>query len=111
MRMHMRKNWLLLLLATILTVNFQANAQQGYKEKFRNKADDPVSKLPYYKKLRWADGLYREGSYFNAVDYYQELKAEQPRNPYLAYQLGECYWLYSPRTKYCFSTVENTQIF
>lgn len=89
----MRKNWLLLLLATILvSVSIDANAQQDRKDKYRNKADDPVAKLPYYKKLRWADGLFREGSYFNAIDYYQQLKEEQPRNPYLTYQLAECYW-------------------
>lgn len=102
--MHMRKNWLLLLLATIMvTVSLDVAAQQQNKDKYRDKADDPVSKLPYYKKLRWADGLFREGSYFNAVDYYLQLKAEQPRNPYLAYQLAECYWLtrdYAPAAHY-----------
>ena len=88
----MRKNWLLLLLATFMvTVNVDVVAQQQNKERYRDKSDDPVSKLPYYKKLRWADGLYREGSYFNAIDYYQQLKDEQPRNPYLTYQLAECY--------------------
>lgn len=100
----MRKNWLLLLLATILvSVNFDAVAQRQYEDKYRNKADDPVSKLPYYKKLRWADGLFREGSYFNAVEYYLQLKQEQPRNPYLAYQLAECYWMtrdYAPAAHY-----------
>ena len=102
--MHMRKNWLLLVLATIIvTANFDAAAQQGNKAKYRNKADDPVAKLPYYKKLRWADGLFREGSYFNASDYYLQLKAEQPRNPYLTYQLAECYWMtrdYKPAAHY-----------
>ena len=89
----MRKNWLLLLLATIFvvsTAHHDAQAQQQ-KEKYRNKANDPVAKLPYYKKLRWADGLFKEGSYFNAIEYYSQLKQEQPRNPYLAYQLAECY--------------------
>lgn len=88
----MRKNWLLLLLATILvTIQYDANAQQRNKEKYRNKANDPVAKLPYYKKIRWADGLYRDGSYFNAIDYYQQLKQEQERNPYLTSQLANCY--------------------
>lgn len=109
--MHMRKNWLLLLLATILvTVNLDANAQQQRKDRYRNKADDPVAKLPYYKKLRWADGLFREGSYFNAAEYYQQLKAEQPRNPYLTYQLAECYWMsrdYQPAAQY-YGEVYNT---
>ncbi|OSZ81842.1 hypothetical protein CAP35_00815 [Chitinophagaceae bacterium IBVUCB1] len=100
----MRKNWLLLILATVLvTIQFDAIAQQQRKEKYRNKADDPVSKLPYYKKLRWADGLFREGSYFNAIEYYQQLKQEDERNPYLTYQLAECYWMtrdYAPAAAY-----------
>lgn len=88
----MRKNWLLLVLATaLITIQFDATAQQQ-KDKYRNKANDPVKDLPYYKKIRWADNLFRAGSYFNAIEYYQQLKAEQPRNPYLTYQLAECYW-------------------
>jgi len=87
----MRKNWLLLFIATILvTVHYNANAQ-AQKDKYRNKANDPVEKLPYYKKIRWADNLFRSGSYFNAIDYYQQLKQEQERNPYLTFQLAECY--------------------
>lgn len=100
----MRKNWLLLLLAAIMvTVNTDVVAQQQNKDRYRDKSDDPVSKLPYYKKLRWADGLYREGSYFNAIDYYLQLKEEQPRNPYLTYQLAECFWMtrdYAPAAHY-----------
>lgn len=100
----MRKNWLLLVLATFLvTVQFDANAQQQNKEKYRNKANDPVAKLPYYKKLRWADNLFRAGSYFNAAEYYQQLLQEQERNPYLTYQLAESYWYtrdYVPSAKY-----------
>jgi outer membrane protein OmpA-like peptidoglycan-associated protein len=100
----MRKNWLLLILATVLvTIQFDANAQQQRKEKYRNKANDPVSKLPYYKKLRWADGLFREGSYFNAIEYYQQLKMEDDRNMYLTYQLAECFWMtrdYAPAAAY-----------
>lgn len=88
----MRKKWLFLILATMfVTIQFDASAQQQRKEKFRNKANDPSIQLPYYKKLRWADGLFKEGSYFNAIDYYQQLKQEQERNPYLTYQLAECY--------------------
>lgn len=90
---HMRKNWLFLVLATVfVTIQYDANAQaQAQKEKYRNKANDPVRNLPYYKKLRWADNLFSSGSYFNAIDYYQQLKQEQERNPYLTYQLAECY--------------------
>ena len=88
----MRKNWLLLLLATVLvTIQFDANAQQKRKDKIRNKANDPISRLPYYKKLREADNLFKSGSYFNAIEYYQQLKSEQPRHPYITYQLAECY--------------------
>ena len=101
----MRKKWLLLTLATCLvsTVHFDANAQTQNKEKYRNKANDPVAKLPYYKKLRWADGLFRAGSYFNAIEYYGQLKQEQERNPYLTYQLAECHLFtrdYVPASKY-----------
>lgn len=108
----MRKNWLLLILATVFVtgLTIDANAQQQRKERYRDKADDPVSKLPYYKKLRWADGLFREGSYFNAIDYYLQLKQEQPRNPYLTYQLAECYMLsrdYAPAAHY-YGEVYNT---
>lgn len=100
----MRKNWLLLLLATILvSTQNDVYAQQQRREKYRNKANDPVSKLPYYKKLRWADDLFKAGSYFSAIEYYQQLKQEQERNPYLTYQLAECYWMtrdYVPAAHY-----------
>jgi outer membrane protein OmpA-like peptidoglycan-associated protein len=100
----MRKNWLLLVLATILvSAQYDVNAQQQRKEKYRNKANDPVAQLPYYKKLRWADNLFKSGSYFNAIEYYQQLKQEQERNPYLAYQLAESYWMtrdYVPAAHY-----------
>ena len=87
----MRKNWLLLILATVLvTLQFDASAQKR-KDKIRNKANDPITKLPYYKKLREADNLFKEGSYFNAAEYYQQLKQEQERNPYITFQLAECY--------------------
>jgi outer membrane protein OmpA-like peptidoglycan-associated protein len=88
----MRKNWLLLILATVLVfVQFDTNAQQRRKDKVRNKANDPISKLPYEKKLREADDLFKQGSYFNAIDYYQQLKQEQERNPYITFQLAESY--------------------
>jgi outer membrane protein OmpA-like peptidoglycan-associated protein len=99
----MRKNWLLLVLATALvTLQLDASAQQQ-KDKYRNKANDPVRDLPYYKKIRWADNLFKSGSYFNAIEYYQQLKEEQPRNPYLTYQLAECCWFtrdYAPAANY-----------
>lgn len=100
----MRKNRLLLLLTMIfVTIQIDANAQQARKEKYRNKANDPVTALPYYKKLRWADNLYKEASYYNAIEYYQQLKAEDERNPYLTNQLAECYEMtrdYDPAAHY-----------
>jgi outer membrane protein OmpA-like peptidoglycan-associated protein len=87
----MRKNWLLFVLATFMAASQQdAKAQDIAKEKYRNKANDPVKELPFDKKLKWADGLYLDGSYFNAIEYYKQLKQEQPRLPYLTYQLAEC---------------------
>jgi outer membrane protein OmpA-like peptidoglycan-associated protein len=100
----MRKNWLLLLLASIFVLSVQNDAQaQQQREKYRNPANDPITKLPYYRKIRWADGLFREGSYFTAIEYYGQLKQEQPRNPYLSYQLAECYAYsrdYNPAAKF-----------
>ena len=99
----MRKQWLALLLATVfVSVQFSASAQDS-KERYRNKANDPVAKLPYYKKLRWADGLFRAGSYFSAIEYYGQLLQEQERNPYLIYQLAESFYFtrdYVPASKY-----------
>ncbi|GAA4467164.1 OmpA family protein [Nemorincola caseinilytica] len=61
------------------------------KEKYRNKGNDPLSSLSYGKKMNWADQLYLHGSYFNAIDYYQQLKQQDERNPYITWQLAECY--------------------
>jgi outer membrane protein OmpA-like peptidoglycan-associated protein len=100
----MRKNRLLLLLASLLVLSIQFDAQaQQQQAKYRNKANDPVSKLPDFKKIRWADGLFNEGSYFTAIEYYSQLKLNQPRNPYLSYQLAEAYMFsrdYSQAAKY-----------
>jgi outer membrane protein OmpA-like peptidoglycan-associated protein/tetratricopeptide (TPR) repeat protein len=88
----MRKNWLFIILATLfVTVQYEASAQTKNIRKNRNKANDPVGKLSDARKLRWADDLYRQGSYFNAIDYYQQLKANDERNPALTYQLATCY--------------------
>lgn len=78
-----------------MTALFTSVAQDdvlAQASKYRDKANDPVVKLGYEKKLRWADNLYKSGSFFNAVDYYNQLAEEQPRNPYLHYQIAECYW-------------------
>lgn len=97
-----RKSLHLLCLAFLLValVHDKSIAQ---KDKYRNKANDPVAHLGYEKKLRWADGLFKSGSYYNALDYYQQLLQEQPRNPYLVYQLAECSWQmrdYIPASSY-----------
>jgi outer membrane protein OmpA-like peptidoglycan-associated protein len=89
---HMKKLGLAFAMAGFIIAGSAPVQAQQQKERYRNKANDPVAKLPYYKKLRWADGLFREGSYFNAIDYYGQLRAEQPRNPYLMYQLAESQW-------------------
>ncbi len=88
----MRKTWLYIILATIVvTFQYDSNAQKLNTQKFRNKAADPIGKLSDTKKLNWADFLYKTGSYFNALDYYQQLKSTDERNPYYTYQLATCY--------------------
>jgi outer membrane protein OmpA-like peptidoglycan-associated protein len=87
----MRKNWLVFILATVFVTIQYANAQTHNKIKYRNKANDPRGGMSDSKKLRYADDLYRQGSYFNAVDYYQQLKSDDERNPFYTYRLAECY--------------------
>lgn len=88
----MRKNWLYLILATIIViVPYQADAQKNNKEKYRNSANDPNKGRSYQSKMNLADQLFLQGSYFNAIDYYQQLKQADERNPYISYQLAECY--------------------
>ena len=88
----MRKNWLFLILATIIvSVPYDSNAQTKNKEKYRNNHNDPIGSLSNSKKLRYADDLFLQNSYFNAIDYYQQLKQADERNPYITYQLAECY--------------------
>lgn len=101
--MHMRRKSLLFLLSAFLLTAVVHDEALAQKDKYRNKANDPVAQLGYEKKLRWADGLFKSGSYYNAYDYYQQLLQEQPRNPYLVYQAAECAWFmrdYIPASKY-----------
>lgn len=101
--MHMRRKSLLFLLSAFLLTAVVHDEALAQKDKYRNKANDPVAQLGYEKKLRWADGLFKQGSYYNAYDYYQQLLQEQPRNPYLVYQAAECAWFmrdYIPASKY-----------
>ena len=89
---YMRKNWLFLILATTLvTAHYNSNAQTKRKIEVRNKANDPLRGFSPDKELGMADALFRSGSYFNAVDYYHDLKSRDERNPFYAYMLAECY--------------------
>ncbi len=81
----MRRKLLILSLITALLSIGSVNLFAGAK-------DDPAAKLPFKKKMKWADGLYRQGSFYTAEEYYFQLKKEQPRNPYIAYMLAECLW-------------------
>src|ERR1700748_1244808 len=101
--MHMRRKSLLYLFSAFLLVAVVHDEALAQKDKYRNKANDPVAQLGYEKKLRWADGLFKSGSFYNAYDYYVQLLQEQPRNPYINYQAAECAWMmrdYVPAAKY-----------
>ncbi len=90
--MHMRKNWLFLILATTLvTTQYNVYAQKAKSFAVRNSINDPTRILSDDKELGLALGLFVQGSYFDAIDYYQDLKSRDERNPYLTYILGECY--------------------
>ena len=100
----MRKNWLFLILATtFVTAHYNLNAQTKRKIEVRNKTNDPMRGFSQEKELALALGLEQEGSYFNAIDYYQDLKTGDPRNPFYTYILAECYSKtrdYVPAAKY-----------
>jgi tetratricopeptide (TPR) repeat protein len=99
----MKRKSVLFLIAAFLIAFGPRQDAFAQKNKYHNKANDPVAKLGYTKKLRWADGLFKSGSYYNAIDYYKQLMNEQPRNPYIVYQLAECSWFmrdYVPAAKY-----------
>jgi OmpA-OmpF porin, OOP family len=63
----------------------QAQLFQGQIEK-----EDLISRLPFAKKMREAEGLYKQGSFDNAIKYFSQLKKEQPRNPYVTMMIAEC---------------------
>jgi tetratricopeptide (TPR) repeat protein len=93
----MRRKLLILSLITALFCIGSVNVQAAPK-------DDPAAKLPFKKKLKWADALYKQASFYTAVDYYYQLKKEQPRNPTCTYMLAECSWMilrdYPPAAEY-----------
>jgi outer membrane protein OmpA-like peptidoglycan-associated protein len=75
----MRKSWLFLFFATVfITVQYDTFAQTKGIQKSTS-------------ALRLADDLFRQGSYFDAVDYYQQLKQADERNIYYTWQLAWCY--------------------
>ena len=76
----MRKNWLFLVLATTFVfANYKVDAQSPVRT--INTGD---------KEIALADVLFGQGSYFNAIDYYQDLKNKDERNPFYTYIIGEC---------------------
>lgn len=93
-----RKLLILSLITALFCVGSVSNVHAAPK-------DDPAAKLPFKKKLKWADALYKQASFYTAVDYYAQLKKEQPRNPYVTYMLAECHWMmrdYPPAAEYYF---------
>jgi outer membrane protein OmpA-like peptidoglycan-associated protein len=81
----MKSKFLLLFSITLLLGASSINT-------FAGKKDDPAAKLPFKRKMKWADNLYKQGSFYTAEEYYAQLQKEQPRNPYVSYQLAECSW-------------------
>ena len=80
----MKRKFLILSLITVL-INFgTVSVKAGNKE-------DPAINLPFAKKLKLANGLYKVGSFYSAEQYYAQLKKEQPRNPYITYMIAECF--------------------
>jgi outer membrane protein OmpA-like peptidoglycan-associated protein/tetratricopeptide (TPR) repeat protein len=80
----MRRKLLLLSMISVFLSLGTVNVQAGPKE-------DPAAKLPFKKKMKWADNLFKAGSFYTAEEYYFQLKKEQPRNPYVTYMLAECF--------------------
>ncbi len=62
----------------------------GAGQIFAGGKEDPAAKLPFRKKLAWANSLFKSGSFYSAEEYYAQLNKEQPRNPYVTYMLAEC---------------------
>jgi OmpA-OmpF porin, OOP family len=81
----MKLKSLLVLAALFFTTAASAQLYPNQVEK-----EDLVTKLPFYKKMKFADELYRSGSFHNAEKYYRQLRQEQPRNAYLANMIAEC---------------------
>jgi predicted Zn-dependent protease len=80
----MKFTTILVLLAICCTGTASAQLFPNQKAK-----EDLIEKLPFNKKLKYAEGLFRQGSFHNAENYYAQLKKEQPRNPQVTYMLAE----------------------
>jgi outer membrane protein OmpA-like peptidoglycan-associated protein/tetratricopeptide (TPR) repeat protein len=92
-----RKLLLLSMISVFLTLGTVTIQAQTSKE------EDVASRLPFSKKMKWADNLFKIGTYYTAEIYYTQLKKEQPRNPYITYQLAECMYNtrdYAPAAEY-----------
>lgn len=76
------------LLISLLSLCVIFSSVQVYAQRQPAK-DDPVAKLPFKKKLKYADALFKERSYYTAEEYYFQLLKEDPRNPYVNYQLAQ----------------------
>jgi len=83
MHLHMRKNWLSLIVATTFVFVSYSSFAQPNKNLLAKGGED--------KEIALANVLFGEGSYFNAVDYYMDLKNKDERNPFYSYIIGECY--------------------
>ncbi len=83
----MRKILVLGLLSALLLV-FVAPDMSA---KRRKRDDGPAHNLPFPKKLEFANELFASGSFYNAIEFYEELRSEQPINPYVNYMLAESY--------------------
>ncbi len=82
----MTKNLLLLTLVSFLIFGGNVNAQRLIT---KSQKEDPASKLPFKKKLRYADRLFEQYSYYTAEGYYLQLLKEQPRNAHVHLKLAE----------------------
>ncbi|NCX96540.1 MAG: hypothetical protein EBX41_09060, partial [Chitinophagia bacterium] len=91
---HMGKKWLFILFAsTFVFAASNTTIAKGSKKTptTRTPSSDPSKPLSFQRELEMANSLYGQGSYFNAIDHYQTLKSADERNPFLTYNLAECY--------------------
>ncbi len=83
----MRKTLVFSLLSVFIII-FSAPDLSAKK---RRRDDGPAHNLPFDKKLDFANELFASGSFYNAIEFYEELRSEQPINPYVNYMLAESY--------------------